>query len=154
MSTDRLEQLRKICDAYGADPARWPADARDEFAALYASDAAADIRAEAETLDGFLNAATAPRMAEDLERRIIAGFTLPAPKVETLLDLVRSLAPRARLIPAGALAGLGAVGLITGVMSASAQAQLTPESEALAYFETDIVLASLDEEETASWDAD
>ena len=153
MSTDHLEQLRSICDAYGADPARWPAAARDDFAALYASDEAADIRAEAETLDGFLNAATAPRMAEDLERRITAAFTAP-PKTETILDLFRSLAPRARLIPAGALAGLGAIGLVSGVMSASAQAQLTPESEALAYFETDIVLASLDEEETASWDAD
>jgi hypothetical protein len=159
MSTDRLEELRRICDTYGADPAHWPAVERDAYAALFLSDEAAEIRAEAQALDGFLNAATAPRMAEDLTRRITAAYVPPAQQSLSVMDWFRSLAPFAgfkgmRLVPAGALAGLGAIGLASGIMTASAEQPLTPESEALAYFETDIVLASLDEEEAATWDAD
>lgn len=160
MSTDRLEELCRICETYGADPARWPAPKRAGFASLYASEEAAEIRAEAEALDGFLNAATAPRMAEDLERRIAAAYVPPAPRESrSILDLFGALTPLfglrgARLVPAGAIAVLGAIGLASGVMTASAQAPLTPEGEALAYFETDVVLASLDEEEAATWDAD
>lgn len=154
MSTDRLNELRRICDAYGAEPARWPADKREELGALFMSDEAAEIRAEAEAMDGFLNAATAPRMAEDLTRRITAAYVPPAQQSLSLMDWFRALAPRMRLIPEGALAGLGAIGLASGIVTASAQQPLTPESEALAYFETDIALASLDEEEAAAWDAD
>lgn len=160
MSTDRLEDLRRVCSAYGADPARWPERKRAELALYYSSDEAADIRAEAETLDGFLNAATSPRMAEGLERRIEAAYVSPTQQETlTILDLIRMLTPlfgfkNMRLIPAGAIAGLGAIGLASGIAAASAQAPLTPESEALAYLETDIVLASLNEEEDATWDAD
>lgn len=154
MSTDRLNELRRICDAYGAEPARWPADKREEFGALFMSDEAAEIRTEAEAMDGFLNAATAPRMAEDLTRRITAAYVPPAQLSLSLMDWFRALAPRMRLIPAGALAGLGAIGLASGIVTASAQQPLTPEGEALAYFETDIALAWLDEEEAAAWDAD
>jgi len=149
VSTDRLDELRRVCDAYGADPARWPADHREKLSALFMSDEASAIRAETQALDGFLNAATAPRMAEDLERRITAAFAPPAPPNESIMGWFRSLW-RAEL----ALAGIGAVGIAAGMMTASAQPPLTPESEALAYFETDIALAPLDEEETATWDAD
>lgn len=160
MSTDRLEELRRVCGAYGADPARWPAEKRDALALLYASDEAAEIRAEAEALDGFLNAATAPRMAEDLKRRITAAYVPAAPQdMRSLSDLLRMLAPlfglkAARLLPAGAIIGLGAVGLASGMITASAEAPLTPEGEALAYLEADVALASLSEEEAAAWDAD
>ncbi|WDI32130.1 hypothetical protein PUV54_02855 [Hyphococcus flavus] len=154
MSTDRLEELRQVCETYGAELHRWPADVRKEFADLFQSDEAAAIRIEAQELDGFLNAATSPRMAEDLERRITANFVPPVSRTETIADLFRALAPKTRLIPAGAVAGLGAIGIATGMMTASAETTLTPESEALAYFESDIVLASLDEEEAAAWDAD
>ncbi|WP_425407723.1 hypothetical protein [Hyphococcus sp.] len=159
MSTDRLEELRRVCEVHGADPARWPADQRARLLQVYASREAAEIRAEAEALDGFLNAATAPRMAEDLERRIAASYAPPAKTARSLNDFLRMLSPFSggaprRLIPAGALAGLGAIGLASGVMSASAQAPLTPEGEALAYVESDFLLASLDEEEAATWDAD
>lgn len=159
MSTDRLNELRRICDAYGAEPARWPADKREEFGAFFMSDEASELRAEAEALDGFLNAATAPRMTEDLTRRITAAYVPPAQQSLSVMDWFRALAPFARfkgmrLVPAGALAGLGAIGLASGIVTASAQQSLTPEGEALAYFETDIALASLDEEEAATWDAD
>ena len=41
MSTDRLDALRRVCDAYGGDPARWPADARAEFSDLAEEEEAA-----------------------------------------------------------------------------------------------------------------
>ncbi len=151
-STDRLEALRRCADAYGADPARWPAASREDLRDLLDADAAADILADARFLDGFLNAATAPRMSADLENRIMANYQVPKPQAG-LMDFLRGLAPGMRLLPAGALAGVGALGLASGVMSASAQEPLTPEYEALAYV-NDLSVATLNEDGELEWDAE
>ena len=153
MSTERLERLRRCCDAYGADPVRWPDELRAELGALYASDEAAGIRADAEALDGFLNAATAPRMSEDLPRRIAASYAPPRRRLSGFEHL-RGFFSATRLIPAGALAGLGALGFATGIAAASAQtAPMTPESEALAYLDG-LAIDALDEQGDLTWDAD
>ena len=153
MSTERLDRLRACCDAYGADPARWPDALREEFSSLYLSDEAADIRADAQSLDGFLNAASAPRMSEDLERRIMATYAVPTPKAG-LFGFFSTVFPLARLVPAGALAGVGAIGVLSGMMAASAQTPvLTPESEALVYLD-EISFAALNDEEGLQWNAD
>ncbi len=154
----RLERLRRVAQSFGGDPVRWPAADRDELAALFASDESADIRAEAQALDNLLNEASAPQMEASLEQRVAAGFAAP-PAPRSIAAWFDEIAGRfglhgARLVPAGAIAGLGAVGLASGVFSASMQASVTPESEALAYAEASVMLASLDEEEGASWDAD
>lgn len=153
ISTDRLDALRRCMDAYGADPARWPAATREGLADLLERQEAADMIAEARMLDGFLNAASTPRMSEDITRRIAAAYVAPKPPAG-LFDFLRNLAPGMRLIPAGALAGVGALGLATGVMSASAQeTTLTPEYEALAYV-NDLSAATLNENGDLTWDAE
>ena len=150
--TEQLEALQRCCDRYGADAARWPDAERAAFGDLLETEAAARILDDARMLDGFLNAATAPRMSEDLPRRIIAAYAPPKAPAG-LFDLLRSFAPSMRLVPAGALAGLGALGVATGIFSASAQTPLTPEYEALAYLD-DATLAPLDEEGELAWDAE
>lgn len=154
MSTDQIEALRQCCDAYGADPARWPAARRAALGALYASDAAVDIRAEAQTMDGFLNAATSPRMAEDLPRRVMAGFEAPRDGSvwARLYDQVTDRFSIKRFAPAGALASLGALGFASGMMTASAQNPLMPEDEALTYVQT--AIATIDDEGAVQWDVD
>lgn len=151
-SIERLEALGRCCDAYGGDPARWPADMRASLSDLLETDEAANIMSQALELDGFLNAASAPRMSEDLPRRIAASFAVPKPPA-SLMEWVRGFAPAMRLVPAGALAGLGALGLASGMMSASAQTPLTPEYEALAYLD-DLSLTAIDEEGDLAWDAE
>ena len=54
MTTHRLQE---ILDAYGADPARWPAEERDAAAALLARTPA--LRTEAARLDALLDATSA-----------------------------------------------------------------------------------------------
>ncbi len=151
-SIERLEALSRCCDAYGGDPARWPADMRASFDDLLDTDEAANIMSQALELDGFLNAASAPRMSEDLPRRIAASFQAPVAQ-PGVMDWLRSFAPIMRLAPAGALAGLGALGIASGMISASAQTPLTPEYEALAYLD-DLSLTAIDEEGDLAWDAE
>ena len=156
ISTERLEALRQCAEMFGADVARWPADRREALADILETDEATSILNEARELDGFLNAATAPRMSEDLTNRIMAGYVAPKMKKEPqagLFDFLRSLAPMVRLAPAGVLAGVGALGLASGVMSASAQDQLSPEYEALAYMD-DLSIGAIDEDGGVAWDAE
>lgn len=152
ISTERLKALQFCADAFGGDPARWPSERRAEFADILDTNEAAAVLAEARTLDGFLNAATAPRMSEDLINRVMANYQPPKPQAG-LFDFLRSLAPVMRLAPAGALAGIGALGMASGVMSASAQETLTPEYEALAYMD-DLALGELSDDGGLSWDAE
>jgi hypothetical protein len=151
-SIEQLGALRRCCDIYGADAARWPKAERAALSGILGTDEAALIMSEAQALDGFLNAASAPRMSEDLTRRIVASYT--APKAPAgVLDFLRGLAPAMRLVPAGALAGLGALGVASGMISASAQTPMTPEYEALAYLD-DLSLTALDEQGDLTWDAE
>ena len=54
-----FDAVKRCFDAYGADVARWPEEARERFGALALSDELAAVRREAVALDGFLGAATA-----------------------------------------------------------------------------------------------
>lgn len=150
--TERLNALRDCADSYGADIARWPAARREALSDLLATDEAAAILDEARALDGFLNAATAPRMNEDLTNRIMAAYAAPA-RQPGLFEFLRSLAPAIRLAPAGVLAGVGALGIASGLMSVSAQEPLTPEYEALAYVD-DLSPVAIDEDGGLQWDAE
>ncbi len=152
ISTDRLDALRHCADIFGGDAARWPAERREAFSDILDADEAQSILAEARDLDGFLNAATAPRMSEDLTNRIMAAYAAPKPQTG-LFDFLRGIAPVMRLAPAGVLAGVGALGIASGLMSASAQDTLTPEYEALAYVD-DMSLAALNEDGGIQWDAE
>lgn len=156
ISTERLDALRHCAEAFGADVARWPADRRTALADILDTDEAAAILNDARELDGFLNAATAPHMNEDLTNRIMAGYAAQKMKKQPqvgLFDFLRGLAPVMRLAPAGVLAGVGALGLASGVISASAQDTLAPEYEAIAYMD-DLSITTLGEDGGLSWDAE
>ena len=150
-SAEELEAVEQCFDAYGGDIAKWPADARAQFGDVASSDAFASACDGAASLDGFLDAASQPQMSPDLKNRITAAYAPPAKSANWLAGL-HDLIFGPQLVPAGALAGLGALGLLVGVMTDAGQ-PLTPEYEAYAYLENSLAFASLDEED-AEWDAE
>lgn len=117
---------------------------------LAASDEFDDLREEAASLDGFLNASTAPRMSADLKTRIAAEYVPPASAKSIFAGLVER-GVFWRPVQAGVAAGLGALGFVIG-LTTSGQTALAPEYEAYAYLEEATTM--LDEEEAVSWDAD
>ena len=152
MSTKDLDAVRRCFDAYGADVNRWPDDKRKAYGDLAMSDEMASVRTEAEQLDSFLGAATSPAMSADLKNRIMAQYEAP-PERLTLPELFTRLFGGRRLVPAGALAGIGALGVMAGSLSANVTVAVSPEEEAYAYAYGDAVLSlSLDEEEAGQWD--
>jgi hypothetical protein len=139
----RLARARALLDAYGADRSRWPEDARslfDKFAGDYRFEMSRD---EAQALDETLAKSAAPAAGDALQEAVLASFT---PEMRT--SVAKGGGFRfGRLIPAGALAGLTALGFIAG--SASAGVSLGgSEDEALYYAEATLSLAS---EEDALW---
>lgn len=152
-STETLDAVKRCFDAYGADVSRWPQSARDRFGALANSDELAEIRREAELLDGFLGAATAPRMSADLKNRIAAQYA-PPPEQLSIGRLMSGMLSGRRMVPAGAAAGIGALGMVSGMLSANVSLAMAPEDEAYAYAYSDNILSSTtyDEEEALQWD--
>lgn len=150
-ATADFDAVRRCFEAYGADVEKWPTDMRARYGALATAAEMSAARDEATSLDGFLNAATAPRMSADLKNRIAAQYVSPPPAAaadfSTLLSFLRPL-------PAGALAGLGALGFAVGVLTNTSQAALAPEYEAYAYVQEATLLAMADDEEAALWDVD
>ena len=153
ISTETLDAVKRCFDAYGADISRWPQSAREHFGALASSDELAEVRREAELLDGFLGAATAPRMSADLKNRIAAQYAPPPEKI-SIGRLMSGMLTGRRFVPAGAAAGIGALGLITGMVSANTSLAMTPEDEAFAYAYSENFLSSTtyNEEEALQWD--
>ncbi len=155
ISTDQFDAVKRCFDAYGADITRWPTDAREQYGSTARSDELADTRHDAEALDGLLGAATPPPVSAELKNRIIAQYRRP-PAVMTISDLLADLFTPRRFVPAGAFAGIGALGLVAGVFSVNASFAMTPEVEAYAYVYADsgISLDTFDEEEAVQWDED
>lgn len=146
----KTEAVRRCFAAYGGDVSVWPVDMREAFGEMALSDAFARERNEASALDALLGASTTRPPRHDLQNRIIAEISLPGaiispPKFGLLATLLRPF-------PAGALAGLGALGVATGFLTATTQFASTPESEAYAYFEYGDVVIS--EEEVSQWAAE
>ncbi|MBI2977926.1 MAG: hypothetical protein HYY38_03675 [Rhodospirillales bacterium] len=114
-------RLQRLIEAYGADPARWPAAERDAARALLAQtpDAAA-MRARArlldEALDGFAPAADAG--AEQRLLRALAELPRQAPAMPPLMA---GFWPRAAMLAAASMAGvIIGLGGIDGRMPATA----------------------------------
>ena len=157
ISTDRLKAVKRCFEAYGADPARWPEKERAAYGAFAAADEAAQVRAEAEAIDGFLGASTAPPPAPGaLKSRILAQYQSFEPGLSGRggalsaigAGLMRFVDQRA-LLPAGALASVAGLGAFAGALTAQPGVSLTPEAEVYAYIEDAMTLALLDIEETA-----
>ncbi len=181
-STEANREAAQRCfEIYGGDIAKWPAEKREAYGALARSDELTEAREEAATLDGFLNAATAPRASHDLKNRIKAAIDLPSRAART--NSFAALLSRWRLAPTGIRsgmlagagaglwaslgAGIGVLGLASGFLTANSGAGQgpdyqtaeyeapeyeAPEYEAYAYLEySDGIFA---EEEGVQWDVD
>ena len=142
--------VRRCFDAYGGDVSAWPEDKRGAYGEMARSDAFAELREEALSLDAFMNAATTRAPQHDLKNRIMAQIDLPAAQPRS--NGPGLMAMLLRPLPAGALAGVGALGLATGFLTANATSVSTPEYEAYAYLED--AEGFFDEEEVLQWDAD
>lgn len=112
------EDLDRLLDAFGADPARWPPDRRAAaLERLAASAEAHEAVAEAARLDGLLDLAPAPAVGEDRVERVVAAALArtrtPAPRRNGLPAWAAWPAlPRFGWLGGAALAGL-ALGLLT-----------------------------------------
>lgn len=131
---DGLQRLRTVLEAYGADPARWPAAERDALTALTAADpSAAQLVSQARALDRLLATPSArdPAAEARLISAIVARAEATAQTSRTaaspsdVVDLAsardarrRAPTPQPRLRPAtGAwrAAGLLAASLVVGL---------------------------------------
>lgn len=113
----RLARARRMLAAYGADPDRWPPDARALFHRFkddYRFDAA---RKEAGLLDDFLGAAPSEAPSEALRMRLL---DLAPERKAARFAPAQWIA--ARLVPAGALAAMSLAGFASGFASAGIDA--------------------------------
>lgn len=113
----RLARARRMLAAYGADPARWPDEARalyERYKDDYRFNAARNDAAE---IDALLAASPEEPASEALRMRLLAA----APDRKSARRLHFAFLA-SRLIPAGALAGLSVAGFVSGLASASLDA--------------------------------
>ncbi len=154
-TTDDIAEAKRLLEIYGSDLNRWPADARARWGDIAMSAALEKDRADADALDGFLRAATAPKTPHDLKNRIEAGYRPPAEKAGGAsrgLAGLSALSSWIRPLPAGAFASMAALGFAAAAV-VDATGDLPPEYEAYAYMENS-GLAAFDEDTGATWDAE
>ena len=116
------ERFRALLDAHGADPRRWPKEARAAMEAFCAQDAGARaILAEAEALEAAIAEAAAPAAAPGLQEAILAaaraepkGADAPARAHAAANDN----APASRWLAAGMLAASLLFGVWLGLSGA------------------------------------
>jgi hypothetical protein len=109
-----LERIKTLAEAYGANPARWPAAERADAEAFLAAEPAARLwLEEAASIDRVLDAAETQKVTRALEDRILAH--LPEPRVARagLLAKLSGLMPGG-WAPASALACSLVLGLAVG----------------------------------------
>jgi hypothetical protein len=113
----RLAEARRMLSAYGADPARWPEEARPLYQRYKEDFRFETARRDADALDALLAAAPDETASDVLRMRLLES----APSRRA-----RSFGPVAwiagRLVPAGALAGLSLAGFVSGFASAGYEA--------------------------------
>lgn len=139
-------------DAYGGDPARWSQRLREAAASLAGDPGFEAARRAALDLDALLDIAP-PRASEALQARILAGAPArPAASGSLLPAALALFAPLrrmgSRLLPAGAVAGLSALGFAAGILTAPVGA--AAQDEALLYAGAAIETAL--GEETPFWE--
>lgn len=120
-----VERFQALIEAYGADPARWPADKGAAMARFANQSAAAKaLLKEAAALDAALSfyavpepsAALTERLLGDSAAALLRGAQASAPLVKTRADWLQWLtAAASRWAPASALAGAAALGMVVGV---------------------------------------
>jgi len=118
-----LDRFRELMDAYGAEPARWPANERAAAEALLAINAeAAQLRERAGALDALLDkaagldSAAGMAMAIDTER-LIAAITTQPQRTAAIVQLrpARRASPGAFWLKVASLAAAATIGFLVGV---------------------------------------
>lgn len=133
-------EARRALDVYGADPTRWPEGMRPLFDAALGDPAFEAERAAAAALDVALEEARAPQAGAALERAILETYDI-APRAGGgfLSPLGLRGGGLRRFVPAGALAGLSALGFVVGAATAGAGSALADEF--LLYSEASLAVA-------------
>jgi len=141
-----LEAALAHFEIYGGDVARWPEEAQRDAQVLAGDPSFEAARRDAMALDAALD--VVPPVASDalLARLLDAAPARAAPAGEAPGWMGRLFTTR-RFVPAGALAGLSALGFAAGMITATGGA--AAQDEALVYAEA--AVASALEEEDAFW---
>lgn len=133
---ERLAEIGRLLDAYGADESRWPVEARGRLEAgrRQQPSEVAGLVAEARAIDALLAAAPAPRSSREAERRLadrivaaaLAGEAAPRPRsTAQVIPLQPSGSARVQHAPARApvrpnrwrnVAALMAASLLAGII--------------------------------------
>ena len=112
------QALLQLLDAYGADPARWPAEdprRAKAWALIDSGDAlAAQSVAAARALDRALDTMAPPTPSAALTGAILQAAQKPGPGFRSWAGLLRK---PALLKPVGALACAGLLGIMVGIWS-------------------------------------
>jgi hypothetical protein len=112
-----LDRFRELMDAYGAEPARWPANERAAAEALLAVNAeAAQLRKRAAALDALLDKAAGMASAIDAERLVASVTAQPQRSAEIVqLRPARSASPGTFWLKVASLAAAATIGFLVGV---------------------------------------
>ena len=112
-----LDRFRELMDAYGAEPARWPANERVAAEALLAVNAeAAQLRKRAAALDALLDKAAGLASAIDAERLIASVTAQPQHSAEIVqLRPARRASPGTFWLKVASLAAAATIGFLVGV---------------------------------------
>ncbi len=118
-----LDRFRELMDAYGAEPARWPANERAAAEALLAVNTeAAQLRKRAGALDALLDKAagldSAAGMATAIDtERLIAAITTQPQRTAEIVQLrpARRASPGAFWLKVASLAAAATIGFLVGV---------------------------------------
>ncbi len=118
-------RLQELIEAYGADPARWPADERDAARALLAqSPDALAAQARARRLDEALDGVSPTAVAAAGDRILRSLDRLPR-QIPATPALIAGALPRAAMLAAASVAGI-IIGLggVDGRMPAPTEADV------------------------------
>lgn len=143
-TAEDIEATARCFERYGADPARWPTPEREAYGAFADADELAAVRADAIALDGFLGAASAPRVEADLPLKMMAAFDAQqAQGAKSFVSgrwgaagfgaVLSGLFAGPRLAFAGSFAAAAVLGVVSGLVSVGSVGVIAPETEAYAY---------------------
>jgi hypothetical protein len=112
-----LDRFRELLDAYGGEPARWPANERAAAEALMAGNTeAARLRIRAAALDALLDKAADPASVIDADR-LIASITAEPQRTAEIVTLrpARRASPATFWLKVASLAAAAMIGFLVGV---------------------------------------
>lgn len=102
-------------------------------------------------LDALLNLVEAPAASEDVKQRILTDHARVTLRNGHVAERFLARLKKRPVLPAGLLAGLSAIGFVTGMASAAAGDVYAPEEDVWFYADEAIDAAFVESEEEESW---